>query len=60
MILPRMIGHGETSPNTVLIPTTDRAPKVLVVLTGDPEGMTGGPTRALTQKTILKKAWALN
>ena len=59
MILPRMIGHGEISPDTVLMPTIDRAPKVLVVPTGDPESMTGGPTRAL-QSTIPKKAWALN
>ena len=63
MIPPRTIGHGEISPDTILMPTTDRAPKVLVVPTGDPEGMTGGPARALTrnlQSTILKKAWAPN
>ena len=60
MMIPlRMIGHGEISPDTVLMPTIDRAPKVLVVPTGDPEGMTRGPTRAL-QSTILKKAWVLN
>ena len=45
--------------DTVLMPTIDRAPKAPVVPTGDPEGMTGGPTRAL-QSTIPKKAWALN
>ena len=48
MILPRTTGHAEISPDTVLMPTIDRAPKVLVVPTGDPEGMTGGPARALT------------
>ena len=41
MIPLRTIGHGEISPNIVLVPTTDRASKVLVVPTGDPEGMTG-------------------
>ena len=63
MILPRTTDHAEISPDTFLMPTTDRAPKVLVVPTGDPEGMTGGPARALTlnlQSTILKKALALN
>ena len=33
MIPPRTIGHGEISPDTVLMPTTDRAPKVLVIPT---------------------------
>ena len=59
MILPRMISRGEINPDIVPMPTRDRAPKVLVVPTGDPEGMTGGPTRVL-QSTIPKKAWALN
>ena len=59
MIPLRTISHGEISPDTILMPTIDLAPKVLVVPTGDPEGMTGGPTKAL-QSTILKKAWALN
>ena len=53
------LGHSEISPDTVLMLTIDRAPKVLVVPTGVPEGMTGGPTRA-RQNTILKEAWALN
>ena len=63
MILPRMAGHAEISPDTVQMPKTDHAPKVLVVPTGDLEGMTGGPARALTlnlQSTIPKKALALN
>ena len=59
MIPHRTISHSEISPDTVLMLTIDRAPKVLVVLTRDPEGMTGGPTRAL-QNTIPKKAWVLN
>ena len=65
MTPPRMIGHGEIVPDTVLMPTTSRAPaqlKVQVIPTGDPEGMTKGPARALTQdlQSIRKKAWALN
>ena len=66
MTPPRMIGHGEIIPDTVLIPTTNCAPaqwiKVWVILTGDPEGMTGGPARALTQdlQNIKKKPWVLN
>ena len=65
MILPRMIGHGEIVPDTVPMPMTSHAPaqiKVQVILTGDPESMTGGPARALIQdlQSIRKKAWALN
>ena len=65
MTLPRMIGHGKRVPGTVPMPTTNRAPaqlKVRVISTGDLEGMTGGPARALTQdlQSIRKKAWALN
>ena len=40
-------------PDTVLTPTASRAPaqqiEVQVVPNGDPEGMTGGPARALTR-----------
>ena len=43
MALPKTIGHGEIIPDTILMPTTDRAPKVQVIPTGDLEGMTGGP-----------------
>ena len=65
MTLPRMIGHGEIVPSTVPMPTTNCAPaqlKVRVIPTGDPEGMTRGPARALSQdlQSIRKKAWALN
>ena len=66
MTLPRMIGHGEIVPDTVPMPTTNHALaqqlKVQVIPNGDPEGMTGGPARALTQdlQSIRKKAWALN
>ena len=62
MTPPRMIGHGEIIPDTILMPTTDRAPKVQVIPTGDPEGMTGGPARALTQnlQSIRRTAWVLN
>ena len=65
MTPPRMIGHGEIVPGTVPMPTTNRTPaqlKVQVILTGDPEGMTGGLARALTQdlQSIRNKAWALN
>ena len=65
MTPPRMIGHGEIVPDTILMPTTNCAPaqlKVQVILTRDPEGMTGGPARALTQnlQSIRKKAWELN
>ena len=61
----RLIGHGEIVPDTVLIPTTNRAPaqiKVQVMPTGDPEGLTGGLAKALTQdlRSIRKKAWAIN
>ena len=62
MTLPRTIGHGEIIPDTILMPTTDRTPKVQVIPTRDPEGMTGGPARALTRnlQSIRRKAWALN
>ena len=65
MTPPRMISHSEIVPNTVPMPTTSHAPaqlKVQVIPTGDPESMTGGPARALTQdlQSIRKKAWALN
>ena len=62
MTRPRMIGHGEIVSGTVPMLTTNHAPKVQVIPTGDPVGMTGGPARALTQnlQSIRKKAWALN
>ena len=65
MTPPRMIGHGEMVPDTMPMPMTSHAPaqlKVQVILTGDLEGMTGGPARALTQnlQNIRTKAWALN
>ena len=65
MIPQKMIGHGEIVPDTVPMPTTSHAPtqlKVQVIPTGDPEGMTGGLARALTQnlQSIRTKAWALN
>ena len=62
MTQPRMIGHGEIVAGTIPMPTTNRTPKVQVIPTGDPVGMTGGQARALTQnlQSIRKKAWALN
>ena len=66
MTPPRMISHSEIVPDTMPMPTTNHAPaqylKVQVIPTGDPEGMTGGLARALTQdlQGIRKKAWALN
>ena len=64
MTLPRMIGHDEMVPDTVPMPTTNRAlaQQVLVIPTGDPEGMTGDPARAPTKglQSIMKKAWVLN
>ena len=56
MIPPRMISHGEISPNTVLMPTTDRTPKVLVVPTGDPEGMTGQSSNSKSSKHYPKES----
>ena len=66
MTLPKMIGHSEIVPDTVPMPTANRALaqwiKVQVILTGDPEGMIGGPAGALTRdlQGMGKKAWVLN
>ena len=65
MTPPKMISHDEMVPDTVLTPTANRAPaqqiKVQVVPTGDPEGMTGGPARALTRDLQgTRKACLLN
>ena len=66
MTLPKMITHDEKVPDTVPTPTANRTParliKVQVILTMDPEGMTGGLARALTWdlQGTRKKACLLN
>ena len=64
MTPPKMISHGETVPDTMPTPTANRAPaiKIQVILTGVPEGMTGGPARALTWdlQGTRRKACLLN
>ena len=57
MIPPRTTDQAEISLDTVLMATIDHAPKVLVALTGDPEGMTGGPVRAVTLKLQSSTPW---
>ena len=60
MIRLRTIGHGEISPDTVLMPTTDRAPKVLVIPTGDPEGHDRRSDQSSSKHYPKEKAWVLN
>ena len=53
MITPKVTRHDEMLPDTVSTPTANRTPaqqiEVQVIPTRDPEGMTGGPARALTR-----------